>query len=109
MEIEIDIQGEDGEPYTPLAPVVYRCLREAITNALKYAHATHMDVIVKFAADRLSLYIFDNGRGCAVIQENNGLRGIRDRARQAGGSVRVMSAEGEGFQIVLELPLQFTI
>ena len=109
MEIEIDIQGEDGEPYTPLAPVVYSCLREAITNALKYAHATHMDVIVKFAADRLSLYIFDNGRGCAVIQENNGLRGIRDRARQAGGSVRVMSAEGEGFQIVLELPLQFTI
>ncbi len=109
MEIEIDIQGEDGEPYTPLAPVVYSCLREAITNALKYAHATHMDVIVKFAADRLSLYIFDNGWGCAVIQENNGLRGIRDRARQAGGSVRVMSAEGEGFQIVLELPLQFTI
>lgn len=109
MEIEIDIQGEDGEPYTPLAPVVYSCLREAITNALKYAHATHMDVIVKFAADRLSLYIFDNGQGCAVIQENNGLRGIRDRARQAGGSVRVMSAEGEGFQIVLELPLQSTI
>ena len=105
MEMEVEIQGEDSEDYTSLAPVVYACFREAITNALKYAGASRMDVIVKFDPARLSLYIFDNGQGCADIQENNGLRGIRERALAFGGTVRVMSAEGEGFQIVLELPV----
>lgn len=106
MEIEVEIQGEDGEGYTPLSPVVYACLREAITNALKYAGASHMDVIVKFGQSSLSLYIFDNGQGCGAIQESNGLRGIRERAHAVGGTVRVMSAQGEGFQIVMELPLE---
>lgn len=106
MEIEVEIQGKDGERYTPLSPVVYACLREAITNALKYAGASHMDVIVKFGPESLSLYIFDNGQGCGGIQEGNGLRGIRERAHAAGGTVRVRSAQGEGFQIVMELPLE---
>ncbi len=105
IEVEIEVQGEDGERYTRLSPVIYSCLREAITNCLKYAHATHMDVIIKFESAKLSLYIFDNGQGCAEIQDGNGLCGIRERARLAGGTVRFMSEAGQGFQIYLELPV----
>jgi len=83
--------------------VVYDCLREAITNCLKYAQATHMDVILKFLGESLGLYIFDNGMGCEDIQENNGIRGIRERVEQCGGQVRFVSAPGEGFQISILL------
>ena len=104
FEVEVEIQGEDRQEYSHLSPVVYDCLREAITNCHKYAHATHMDVILKFGADSLSLYMFDNGKGCLHIEEGNGIRGIRQRTEQAGGTVRFISESGEGFQIYICLP-----
>lgn len=106
LEVEVDIQGEDGQEYSRLSPVVYECLREAITNCLKYAFATHMDVILKFDGAFLTLYIFDNGKGCGGIQEGNGIRGIRQRVEQSGGTVRIISVAGEGFQIYIRLKVE---
>lgn len=106
FEVEVDIQGPDGPEYSHLSPVVYECFREAVTNCLKYADATHMDLIVKFAGDSLSLYIFDNGRGCQDIAEGNGLKGIRERVEQAKGRVRIRSEAGAGFQIYITFPIE---
>lgn len=106
IPVVAEFQGEDGPQYTGLSPIVYGVLREAITNCLKYANASQMDVIVSFRETALDLYIFDDGQGCAKIKENNGLRGIRERVTAAGGTVRAMSAEGEGFQIYVSLPVQ---
>lgn len=104
IEVDVEIQGEDQAEYSHLSPVVYECVREAVTNCLKYAGATHMDIILKFADSFLHLYIFDNGRGCNVIKEGNGIRGIRERVRRAGGEVRFISETGEGFQISIRFP-----
>lgn len=106
LDVEVEIQGEDCAAYSHLSAVVYECLREAITNCLRYAHATHMDVIVKFAGKDIRVYIFDNGQGCGEIKESHGIRGIRERVEKAGGEVRFLSSEGEGFQIYLRLPLE---
>lgn len=106
LEVEVEIQGEDSQRYSHLSSVVYRCLREAITNCLKYAHATHMDVIVKFSENCVNVYIFDNGQGCPAVEEHHGLSGIRKRVDEAGGQVRFLSSEGEGFQIFMELPVR---
>lgn len=105
LEIEVEIQGEDGPQYSHLSQTVFSCLREAITNCLKYAGASHMDVIVKFADAAVTVYIFDNGRGCPAIVARNGLSGIRNRVEETGGQTRFSSAEGEGFQIFFEIPL----
>lgn len=104
--MEVSVQGTDGLSYSHLSTVVYECLREAITNCLKYAHASHMDVILKFEENGLRVYIFDDGQGCQSIVEDNGLRGIRDRVTEAGGQVRILSSEGEGFQIYIWLPME---
>ncbi|MEQ2428883.1 hypothetical protein WMQ36_28370, partial [Enterocloster hominis] len=60
---------------------------------------------LKFGSGCLNLYIFDNGTGCGEIQEGNGMRGIRQRIKAAGGTVRIISGNGEGFQIYIRLPL----
>lgn len=106
MEVEVEIQGEDSPKYSCLSATVYQCLREAITNSLKYAGASHMDVIVKFEEEDVSLYIFDNGRGCSSIKESHGLQGIRERVSKAGGEARFLSSEGEGFQTFIRLPVR---
>ncbi len=105
IPVEVEFQGEDGEAYSHLSQLIHSCLQEGITNCLKYAHASRMDVIVKFEPEALSLYLFDDGQGCKKIQESHGIRGIRQRVSQAGGQARVISAEGEGFQIYVRLPL----
>lgn len=106
IKIEAEIQGQDGPKYSHLSGIVYSCLREAVTNCLRYADASRMDVILKFSDLALCLYIFDDGRGCGMVQESHGLSGIRERVEKAGGQVRFLSAEGEGFQIYMELPVE---
>jgi signal transduction histidine kinase len=43
--------------------------------------------------------------GCDVIRENNGIRGIRERVEQAGGTVRFSSSAGEGFLMRVRVPV----
>jgi signal transduction histidine kinase len=104
--VEVTVQGTDSDRYSPAAGILSSCLREAITNCLKYAHASRMDVIVKFKSRSVELYIFDDGQGCEKISENNGLSGMRTRVEQAGGTLKVRSDAGEGFQIVAEIPAE---
>lgn len=106
FEVEVTVQGADSSRYSHLTPVVQRCFKEALTNCLKYAGATHMDAILKFSGDSLSFYVFDNGRGCGEIKRGNGLEGIYRRVEEAGGQVRVASEEGAGFQMTIRLPVE---
>ena len=97
IPVEVTVKGDDGEQYSHLSQMLYDCTRESITNTLKYANASRMDIVLKFKDDSVDLIISDDGDGCEEIKDNNGLYGIRKRVQGAGGTVRFISAEGEGF------------
>lgn len=97
IPVDVTVQGEDSEQYSHLSRVIYDCVRETITNTLKYAKASKMEIVVRFAKDSVEVIIGDDGVGCAKIEDNNGLRGIRERVEKCGGKVRFISDEGEGF------------
>ena len=97
IPVEVTVKGEDGEQYSHLSKMLYDCTRESITNTLKYADASRMDIVLKFKGDCLDLIISDDGKGCEDIKDNNGLSGIRKRVEEAGGTVRFISSDGEGF------------
>lgn len=105
IDIEVMIQGNDDEKYMYLSDVLYENLREAVTNTLKYGNADKMDVIVRFGDMELDMFIFDNGDGCSDIHYGNGLKGMRERTSDAGGTIQFISAEQEGFRIIIKLPL----
>lgn len=105
IDIEVSIQGNDDEKYMYFSDVLYENLREAITNTLKYGNADKIDVIVRFGDTELDMFIFDNGDGCSDIHYGNGLKGMRERTSAAGGTIQFISAEQEGFQIIIKLPL----
>nr|MDE7364613.1 two-component sensor histidine kinase [Ruminococcus sp.] len=104
IKVETCIQGAEDESFSFCIREVYDNIRETLTNAMRYSGADRIDIIVKFLADRLELYIFDNGAGCAEIKENNGLSGIRTRTEAIGGSVKFSSVEGEGFTTIIKIP-----
>jgi len=76
-------------------------LREAVTNIVRHAGASQCSIELSTAEDGTTLVIADDGRG-DIQQEGNGLRGMRERVRELGGSLSLESHRGTRLQI--ELP-----
>lgn len=105
IPVEVTVKGEDNNTYSHLSKVIYDTVRESITNTLKYANASKIDIIIRFQKDFIELMIGDDGVGCENISENNGLRGIKERVEKAGGTVRFSTSVGEGFFTRVKLPV----
>ena len=88
----------------------FRIAQEAITNALRHAHATRVDVDLRRDNGNLRLVIRDNGRGFDVESAQAqtiglGLIGIKERAALIGGHVKIISLPNKGTTIEVFLPL----
>jgi len=81
--------------------VLVRVVQEALTNAIRHAEATALDVTVTAGEGRVRLVAQDDGRGAARVEPGNGLRGIEERVRAAGGTVRLDGRSG--FRVEVEL------
>ena len=84
----------------------YRIVQEGLTNALKHAHASDADVIVRYRPDELEIEVRDNGQGSATSDGlGHGLVGVRERVKIYGGEMSAgTSAEG-GFVLSTRLPV----
>ena len=103
-----------GSP-RPLRPdcaeEVYKVAREALTNVRQHAHASSVEVELEYARDRFRLSIRDDGCGMdphALAEESTpghyGITGIRERARQLGAKIAILSREAAGTEIELRVP-----
>lgn len=84
--------------------VVYRIVQESLSNAARHSQARHITVTVRRKGARGVVQISDDGRGIdPQAIRGHGLAGMRERARQAGGRLDVLSTPGGGTTIELEL------
>src|SRR6516225_1711829 len=101
-----------GNPHD-LSPAVEENLlhigQEALTNALKHAHATKFKARISFDSDAVYLELHDNGDGFDVDGINGGgigLIGMKERADQIGATVNIVSEPGNGTKITAVSPYQ---
>jgi signal transduction histidine kinase len=87
----------------PLAATAYFVAAEAVTNALKHAHATSIDIEVRHEDGVLRLTVTDDGVGGADPDDGTGLLGLRDRVAVFDGEMTVTSAPGQGTVVAAEL------
>lgn len=87
--------------------VTYRIAQEALSNAARHAEADHVRVRLLLDADGLELRVSDDGRGFNAGRSEPGLgiAGMRERALQVGGALRIESLPGEGTRVRLRVPL----
>lgn len=89
--------------------VAYRTAQEALTNVVKYAHASHVHIDLSDSGEVLTLEITDNGQGIAPEMRDKpkafGLRGLAERARTVHGWLDVSSQPGRGTSVILSIPL----
>jgi PAS domain S-box-containing protein len=88
---------------------VFRIFQEALTNVLRHARASRVDVTVVEDTGVFVLMIGDNGRGIRererIDELSIGLLGMRERAHLIGGEIEVSGVEGEGTTVTLRLPV----
>jgi PAS domain S-box-containing protein len=74
---------------------LFRIVQEALANVHRHACASHVSVDLRSIAGRLHVMVTDNGRGAESKQEEPsfrpgvGIYGIRARARQFGGDLKI--------------------
>ena len=99
-----------GEPRTLSAAVelsAYRIVQESITNILKHANATRVEVVVDYRPGALRLTISDNGSGPQASTSNgHGLIGMRERVGLFGGDLSTGTSALGGFTVKATLPVK---
>jgi signal transduction histidine kinase len=82
---------------------------EALTNALKHADATRIDLDLDFTPAATSLVVSDNGCGIGhgaddVPGDHFGLQGVRERVDKLGGVLRIETQPGGGTRLAVTVP-----
>ena len=87
----------------------FRIFQELLTNVVRHAAATRIDVAVQAAPDGFLLTVEDNGRGIEAEALDNpkslGLIGMRERVLPFGGRIDFAGEPGKGTRVQVKIPI----
>jgi two-component system sensor histidine kinase DesK len=101
--VKAEVQSSPIELPARHESVLALVLREAVTNVVRHAEASHCRVHLDRVNGHCRLEIHDDGRGGHVV-EGNGLRGMRERVEALGGSVARDTTRGT--KLTIQLPVE---
>lgn len=86
---------------------VFRIIQESVTNVLKHAKATKVDVRINKAKGRLKVLIRDNGQGFVINERSKGLglATMQERGKILGGTVEIISVPKQGTTVRVDIPV----
>jgi two-component system, NarL family, sensor histidine kinase UhpB len=86
---------------------IYRIAQESLTNVIRHADASHVEVSLENGLESVVLRVLDDGRGLepsALSSGDGGLRGMRERAVLVGGALAIKEGRTGGVEVRLEVP-----
>jgi len=109
-EIQFESHNIDAITDEEMAIAIYRIVQEGLSNIQHHAQAETAEVLLWVENDRLRLQIMDDGEGFDLDESlqdasNIGIIGMRERAFLLNGELTILTAAGEGTQIIAEFPL----
>ncbi len=108
LEIEIKITGEEKVICPEYATSIFRILQEALTNIVKHANATQVQITFTFESEEIRIAVEDDGRGFDTNlyrkKRSWGLIGMQERATLLNGHFSLYSTPGEGTILEIIIP-----
>lgn len=99
---------EEVELDSARSTAVFRIVQEALTNVVRHAQATRVQIAMERKDGVFELEVVDNGRGidCQEISRGTslGLLGIRERVQVFGGQAEISGAPGQGTSVRVRIP-----
>jgi len=110
IAVDVDVDAVTGKLPREPTLCLFRIAQEALRNVVRHAHAHTVGVRLVPDGGGIRLTVRDDGRGFDAAQGNAmaslGRISMRERARQAGGSLRIESAPGHGTTVTAWAPLR---
>jgi two-component system NarL family sensor kinase len=113
IRVGLDVPGNLGRMPRDVELSLFRIVQECLTNIYRHSGSATASVRLSHSPGEIQLEVSDQGRGMSrEIQENFfagrgsgvGLRGMRERIRQLGGSLQIYS-NGDGTSVHVRLPV----
>src|SRR6478735_4876705 len=95
LAIDPTVHGADAA----LTRAIFRFVQEAATNAARHASAEALFVEIAREGDLVRVSARDDGQRTTSIREGNGLRGLRERFEELGGSFEIDRLDGGGLML----------
>jgi two-component system sensor histidine kinase UhpB len=114
IRVDLQVRGEGYRLPPSIEIALYRILQEAITNILKYADASYVEIDLNLCcAEGVTARVEDDGHGFdrTLLEPSPepgrgvGLFGMLERANLVGGTLQVDSSPGEGTEVRITIPL----
>lgn len=106
VEAELNTEGNLSAISDMLWEIILDNTFEAVTNSMKYSRCRSIDISILVMNEMVRCSVSDDGVGCGTVKDGMGISGMRQRIRNAGGSI---SFETEaGFTVNMLLPLKST-
>src|SRR5438067_1981503 len=111
IRCDVDVQIPDRSLDSELNTTFFRIFQETLTNIIRHAGATHVEVELKASGGQIILEVIDNGRGISRAEITNtksmGLLGMRERASLLGGKFTIEPLpRGKGTRVKVSIPFQ---
>jgi len=104
--IAVDLAEIPGDRLPePIEAAAYFVVAEALTNVVKYAHASQATVRVARHNGHAVVEVADDGIGGADPDRGSGLRGLADRVSALDGRMLLESPAGSGTRLRAEIPV----
>ncbi|WP_052236014.1 sensor histidine kinase [Mycolicibacterium setense] len=106
--IAVDVRIDDDVPQLGMATdvVLLRSAQEAMANVRRHSQATELHVRLQATPGEVRLSLSDNGIGLQSDHADGfGLRGMRARLDQVGGTLTLSTPEGGGVRVVVAVPV----
>lgn len=106
LGVAVDAHLDDVSVSAPVEHALLRITQEAFTNAVRHGHARHLAVSVTRDDGQVELAVRDSGGGFdpAAPHAGSGLRHMRDRVAELGGTFELRSSPGAGAALTIRVP-----
>ncbi len=114
VEVEVDIAPATRTLPASVTTAGYRIVQEALTNVVRHASGSRAHVRVAREGDQVVIEVRDDGRGVvpagatSAPGTGSGVRGMRERALAAGGTLEAGPLDDGGWRVLATLPVGAT-
>jgi signal transduction histidine kinase len=110
IDCQISLGPEAMTPNREQATTMFRIFQETLTNVMRHARATKVEVRLKEQNGNIILEVTDDGRGITEAEIGDprsfGLIGMRERVKFIHGEVAIAGSPGKGTTITVTVPLR---
>ncbi|MCQ6265020.1 sensor histidine kinase [Fictibacillus sp. WQ 8-8] len=108
VPIEIHAKIEEMPLDKGVEDHLFRILQESVSNTLRHAKATSLEILLIEREELIILRVADNGVGFAMDEDkagSYGLQNMQERALEIGGTMKVVSLPDKGTRLEVKVPV----